>query len=112
MCIRDRHVNDPGGYGTGSSLNDDPENNYYDFVDLPGYFADPVEQFGDKRDSWHMMDFIMTYKPAGDSSWYLQAAIYNLEDESIQWFRAVEAGVPRGAYSAPRQYVLSLGYYW
>jgi iron complex outermembrane receptor protein len=108
----DKHVNDPGGYGTGSSLNDDPENNYYDFVDLPGYFADPVEQFGDKRDSWHMMDFIMTYKPAGDSSWYLQAAIYNLEDESIPWFRAVEAGVPRGAYSAPRQYVLSLGYYW
>jgi hypothetical protein len=59
-----------------------------------------------------MMDFSLTYKPAGDASWYAQASVYNLEDEEIAFWRAVEAGTPRGAYSAPRQYVLTVGYYW
>ena len=101
----DKHVNDPGGYGTGFSGDGN-------FVDLPGYFMDPVEWFGDQRDSWHMMDFVLTYEPAGNASWYAQAFVYNLEDEEIAWFRAVEAGQPRGSYSAPRQYGIRVGYYW
>ena len=101
----DKHVNDAGGYGTGFSGNGD-------YVDLPGYFADPVEQFGDNRDSWHMIDFVLTYRPAGNASWYAQAFVYNVEDEEIAWFRAVEAGQPRGSYSAPRQYGIRVGYYW
>ena len=101
----DKHVNDAGGYGTGFSGNGD-------YVDLPGYFADPVDQFGDNRDSWHMIDFVLTYRPAGNASWYVQAFVYNLEDEEIAWFRAVEAGQPRGSYSAPRQYGIRVGYYW
>ena len=101
----DKHVNDAGGYGTGHT----GAGNY---VDLPGYFRDPVDEFGDHRDSWQMMDFSLTYKPAGDASWYAQASVYNLEDEEIAFWRAVEAGTPRGAYSAPRQYVLTVGYYW
>jgi len=64
----DKHVNDPGGYGTGFSGDGN-------FVDLPGYFMDPVEWFGDQRDSWHMMDFILTYEPAGNASWYAQAFV-------------------------------------
>ena len=73
---------------------------------------DPVEWFGDQRDSWHMMDFVLTYEPAGNASWYAQAFVYNLEDEEIAWFRGVEAGQPRGSYSAPRQYGIRVGYYW
>ena len=101
----DKHVNDPGGYGQGFS----GSGNY---VDLPGYFMDPVDWFGDHRDDWKMMDFILTYEPAGKANWYAQAFVYNLEDEQIAWFRAVEAGQPRGSYSAPRQYGIRVGYYW
>jgi iron complex outermembrane receptor protein len=99
----DKHVNDAGGYGTGGGST---------FVDLPGYFQDPVDQFGDQRPSWDMLDLVVTYKPAGDASWYAQAYAYNVTDEEIAWFRGVEAGQPRGSYSAPSQYGLRLGYYW
>ena len=101
----DKHVNDPGGYGQGFS----GDGNY---VDLPGYFMDPVDWFGDHRDDWKMMDFLLTYEPAGKANWYAQAFVYNLEDEQIAWFRGVEAGQPRGSYSAPRQYGIRVGYYW
>ncbi len=101
----DKHVNDPGGYGTGFSGNGD-------FVDLPGYFADDVRTFGDKRDSWGMTDLLVTYKPDDNSSWYVQAYGYNITNEEIAWWRGVEAGQPRGSYSAPAQYGVRLGYFW
>jgi iron complex outermembrane receptor protein len=101
----DKHVNDPGGYGTGFSPNGD-------YVDLPGYFMDDVETFGDHRDSWYMADLLVTYKPAEDSPWYLQAYGYNITDEEIAWWRQVEAGQPRGSYSAPTQYGLRFAYFW
>ncbi len=99
----DKHVNDPGGYGTGFSPNGD-------YVDLPGYFADDVDTFGDHRDSWHMTDVTVTYRPAGDRNWYIQAYGYNVTDEEVAWWRAVEAGNPRGSYSAPAQYGVRFNY--
>lgn len=101
----DKHVNDPGGYGTGFSPNGD-------YVDLPGYFMDDVETFGDHRDSWYMADLLLTYKTAQDAPWYLQAYGYNITDEEVAWWRQVEAGQPRGSYSAPAQYGLRFAYYW
>ena len=99
----DKHTRDAGGYGTGTGDS---------FVDLPGYFQDPVDQFGDQRPSWDMLDVVVTYKPAGDASWYAQAYAYNVTDEEVAWFRGVEAGQPRGSYSAPSQYGVRVGYYW
>lgn len=101
----DKHVNDPGGFGTGFSPN-------ADFVDLPGFFQDPVETFGDKRDSWNMLDLFLTYKPSVDSPWYIQAYAYNVTDEEIPWWRGVEAGQPRGSYSAPSQIGARFGFFW
>jgi iron complex outermembrane receptor protein len=101
----DKHVNDPGGYGTGFSPNGD-------YVDLPGYFQDPVETFGDSRDDWNMLDVFLTYKPSNDSPWYLQAYAYNVTEEQIAWWRGVEAGQPRGSYSAPSQIGARFGFYW
>ncbi len=101
----DKHVNDPGGYGSGFSPNGD-------YVDLPGYFLDDVDTFGDHRDSWHMTDIVITYEPAGDQSWYVQAYGYNVTEEEVVWWRGVEAGNPRGSYSAPGQYGLRFGYHW
>lgn len=101
----DKHVNDPGGYGTGFSPNGD-------YVDLPGYFMDDVETFGDHRDSWYMADLLLTYKTAQDAPWYLQAYGYNITEEEVAWWRQVEAGQPRGSYSAPAQYGLRFAYYW
>ena len=99
----DKHVNDPGGYGTGVGDS---------FVDLPGYFSDSVDEFGDQRGSWDMVDLTLTYKPAGESNYYVQAYAYNVTDEEVAWFRGVEAGNPRGAYSAPSQYGIRIGYFW
>jgi hypothetical protein len=99
----DKHVNDPGGYGTGVGDS---------FVDLPGYFADSVDEFGDQRGSWDMIDLTLTYKPAGESNYYVQAYAYNVTDEEVAWFRGVEAGNPRGSYSAPSQYGIRIGYFW
>jgi iron complex outermembrane receptor protein len=99
----DKHVNDPGGYGTGVGES---------FVDLPGYFADSVDEFGDQRGSWDMIDLTLTYKPAGESNYYVQAYAYNVTDEEVAWFRGVEAGNPRGSYSAPSQYGIRIGYFW
>lgn len=101
----DKHVNDAGGYGSGFSPNGD-------YVDLPGYFLDDVDTFGDHRDDWHMTDITITYKPRGDHDWYLQAYGYNVTDEEIVWWRGVEAGNPRGSYSAPAQYGIRFGYHW
>lgn len=101
----DKHVNAPGGYGIGFSPNGD-------YVDLPGYFRDDVSEFGDQRDSWHMTDIVITYKPSEDSNWYVQAYGYNVTDEEVAWWRGVEAGQPRGSYSAPAMYGLRFGYYW
>jgi iron complex outermembrane receptor protein len=101
----DKHVNDPGGYGTGFSGNGD-------YVDLPGYFADDVRTFGDKRDDWHMTDVILTYKPSSGAPWYIQAYGYNVTEEEVAWWRGVEAGQPRGSYSAPAQYGVRFGYFW
>jgi iron complex outermembrane receptor protein len=101
----DKHVNDAGGYGSGFSGNGD-------YVDLPGYFADDVNTFGDQRDSWHMTDVTVTYNPPGDQSWYVQAYGYNVTEEEIAWWRGVEAGNPRGAYSGPAQYGVRFNYSW
>jgi iron complex outermembrane receptor protein len=101
----DKHVNDAGGYGTGFS----PDGNY---VDLPGYFADDVNTFGDQRDSWFMADILLTYKPANDANWYVQGYAYNITEEEIAWWRQVEAGQPRGSYSAPAQYGMRFSYNW
>jgi iron complex outermembrane receptor protein len=101
----DKHVNDPGGYGTGFSGNGD-------YVDLPGYFRDSVDTFGDQRDSWGMTDITITYKPSSGADWYVQAYGYNVTEEEVAWWRTVEAGNPRGSYSAPAQYGVRFGYYW
>ena len=71
-----------------------------------------MDEFGDQRGSWDMVDLTLTYKPAGDSSYYVQAYAYNVTDEEVAWFRGVEAGNPRGAYSAPSQYGIRIGYFW
>ena len=99
----DKHTNDPGGYGTGFGDT---------FVDLPGYFNQSTDEFGDQRGAWKMLDIFLTYKPAGDASWYAQAYAYNITDETIPYWRGVEAGNPSGSFSAPRQYGVRVGYYW
>jgi iron complex outermembrane receptor protein len=101
----DKHANDPGGYGTGFSGNGD-------YVDLPGYFADNVNTFGDKRESWHMTDVFLTYKLSSDSSWYAQAYGYNIGAEQVAWWRGVEAGQPRGSYAPPSQYGMRVNFSW
>jgi hypothetical protein len=30
----------------------------------------------------------------------------------VPWYIGVEAGIPRGSYSAPSQKVIRFGYYW
>ena len=99
------HVNDVGGFGSGSSLNGN-------YTDLPGYFADPVDIFTDERPSWEMVDLTITYKPAGDAPWYAQLSGYNVTDEYVPFWRGVNAGTPHGGYSAPSHYVFRVGYYW
>ena len=99
----DKHVNDPGGYGTGFGDS---------FVDLPGYFNESTDEFGDHRGAWSTLDMFLTYKPAGNDSWYAQAYVYNLTNELIPYWRAVEAGNPSGSFSAPKQYGVRVGYYW
>ena len=37
---------------------------------------------------------------------------YNAKSEVVPWYIGVEAGIPRGAYSAPSQKVIRFGYYW
>ena len=109
----DKHINDPGGYGTYGCANYGAADGCgYGFIDLPGYFNASTDEFGDQRSSWEMFDLIVTYKPSNDSSWYAQAFAYNLTDEVISYWRGVEAGVPSGAFSAPRHYGIRVGYYW
>ena len=59
-----------------------------------------------------MLDVFLTYKPSNDSPWYLQAYAYNVTEEQIAWWRGVEAGQPRGSYSAPSQIGARFGFYW
>ena len=79
---------------------------------VPGYFNQSTDEFGDQRGSWKMLDLFLTYKPAGDASWYAQAYAYNITDETIPYWRGVEAGNPSGSFSAPRHYGVRVGYYW
>jgi iron complex outermembrane receptor protein len=100
----DKHVNDAGGYGSGLGA---------DYVDLPGFFArTDIETFTDKRPSWSTVDLFLTYNPPGDANWYAQAYMYNATDEEISWWRGMEAGTPRGAYSAPSQWGIRVEYFW
>jgi iron complex outermembrane receptor protein len=109
----DKHINDDGGYGGYGCVNPSADDGCgYGFYDLPGYFSDSTDIFGDQRSSWSMVDLIVTYKPAGDAPWYAQAFAYNVTDEVISYWRGVEAGVPSGAFSAPTQYGVRVGYYW
>jgi len=101
----DKHLNDPGGYGSGFSGNGD-------FVDDPAFFSEDIRTFTDKREAWHMTDVLLTYKPSPSAPWYIQAYGYNVTEEEIAWWRGMEAGQPRGSYSAPAQYGVRFGYFW
>ena len=109
----DKHTNDVGGYGTYGCANYGADDGCgYGFIDFAGYFNESTDVFGDQRSSWSMVDLIITYKPSGDAPWYAQAFAYNVTDEVISYWRGVEAGVPSGAFSAPTQYGIRVGYYW
>ena len=88
----DKHVNDEGG------------------CDGPGYFCLPLENFTDKRPAWEMFDLFLTLD--SKDNWYIQYASYNHKSEVVPWYIGVEAGIPRGAYSAPAQKIIRFGYYW
>jgi iron complex outermembrane receptor protein len=99
----DKHIDDAGGCGTG--LGDA-------FVDTPGFFCNSIDTVTDKRDAWSNVNLFLTYNPPGDANWYAQAYIYNATDEEIVYWRGVEAGQPRGAYSAPSQWGVRVEYFW
>ena len=42
------------------------------------------------------------------ANWYIQWASYNAKSEIVPWYIGIEAGIPRGAYSAPSQKVIRL----
>ena len=88
----DKHLNDEGG------------------CDGINYFCEPLENFTDKRQAWEMFDYFLTLD--SKDNWYLQWASYNAKSEVVPWYISIEAGMPRGAYSAPSQKVLRFGYYW
>jgi iron complex outermembrane receptor protein len=99
----DKHVNDAGGCGTGLGA---------DYVDTPGFFCHSIDTVTDKRESWSNVNLFLTYNPPGDANWYAQAYMYNATDEEIVYWRGVEAGQPRGAYSAPSQWGVRVEYFW
>ena len=99
----DKHVNDAGGCGTGLGA---------DYVDTPGFFCHSIDSVTDKRESWSNVNLFLTYNPPGDANWYAQAYMYNATDEEIVYWRGVEAGQPRGAYSAPSQWGVRVEYFW
>ena len=37
-----------------------------------------------REDSWDMVDLTLTYKPAGESNYYVQAYAYNVTDEEVR----------------------------
>ena len=83
------------------------------FVDLPGYFTDQLMNLVIKEDSWDMVDLIVNIQASWRMrNYYAQAYAYNVTDEEVHGLRGVEAGNPRGAYSAPSQYGIRIGYYW
>tara|TARA_B100001248_G_scaffold257659_1_gene240569 strand:+ start:258 stop:2984 length:2727 start_codon:yes stop_codon:yes gene_type:complete len=88
----DKHVNDEGG------------------CIGPNYFCQPVENYTDKRDRWEIYDYFLTLD--SKQNWYIQWASYNAKSEIVPWSLGIEAGIPRGAYSAPSQKVIRFGYYW
>ena len=61
------------------------------------------------RDQHEMFDYFITLD--SKDNWYLQWASYNAKSEIVPWYIGVEAGIPRGAYSAPCK-ILRFGYYW
>ncbi len=108
----DKHVNDVGGYGLGSTIKDELMV-YLVFILI--YLAILLILLSNLlmiRPSWEMVDLTITYKPAGDASWYAQLSGYNVTDEYVPFWRGVNAGTPHGAFSAPSHYVLRVGYYW
>jgi hypothetical protein len=88
----DKHVNDEGG------------------CDGPNYFCLPLENYTDKRPAWEMFDYFLTLD--SKDNWYIQFASYNAKSEVVPWSVGIEAGIPRGAYSAPSQKLIRFGYYW
>jgi hypothetical protein len=57
-----------------------------------------------------MFDLFLTLD--SKDNWYIQYASYNHKSEVVPWYIGVEAGIPRGSYSAPSQKVIRFGYYW
>ena len=58
----------------------------YGFIDLPGYFTDSTDDFGDQRDSWDMVDLIVNIQASWRMrTWYAQAYAYNVTDEDSAW---------------------------
>ncbi|MBA4729765.1 MAG: TonB-dependent receptor [Gammaproteobacteria bacterium] len=88
----DKHINDEGGF------------------DGPGYFAQPIETFSDRRPAWEMWDYFLTLD--SKQGWYLQGYSYNANSEIVPYALWIEAGFPRGSYSAPAQKGIRFGYYW
>jgi hypothetical protein len=110
----DKHINDAGGYGTYGCTNFGAADGCaYGFIDLPGYFNESTDVFGDHRSSWSMVDLIVTYTSLLVMRLGMLKLMHiTLTDEVISYWRAVEAGVPSGAFSAPTQYGVRVGYYW
>ena len=108
----DKHVDDEGGYGTYGCTNFAAADGCaYDFIDLPGYWAQPAEYLSDLRPAFETFNLLLTFEPA-EGSWYAQAYSYNAMDERIPYHRAWEGAVPRGGYSGPAQYGIRFGYFW
>lgn len=108
----DKHVDDEGGYGTYGCTNFGAADGCaYDFIDLPGYWAQPAEYLSDLRPAFETFNLLLTFEPA-EGSWYAQAYSYNAMDERIPYHRAWEGAVPRGGYSGPAQYGIRFGYFW
>ena len=88
----DKHINDEGGF------------------DGPGYFSQPIEVFTDRRPAWEMWDYFLTLD--SKQGWYVQGYSYNATSNIIPWALWIEAGNPRGSYSAPAQKGVRFGYFW
>ena len=70
----------------------------------------PIETFTDRRPAWEMWDYFLTLD--SKQGWYLQGYSYNAHSEIVPYALWIEAGFPRGAYSAPAQKGIRFGYYW
>lgn len=88
----DKHINDEGGF------------------DGPGYFSQPIEVFTDRRPAWEMWDYFLTLD--SKQGWYIQGYSYNATSNIVPWALWIEAGNPRGSYSAPAQKGIRFGYFW